>query len=317
MVSPPPSRGRVVVTGAAGLVGQNLIPRLKARGYGDIVAIDKHRRNTAILAKLHPDVRVIEADLSRAGGWEDAFAGAEALVLLHAQIGGLVRQEFTANNVTATELVLAAARRAGLRSMVHVSSSVVNSAAEDDYTESKKAQERLVVASGIPCTILRPTLMFGWFDRKHLGWLARFMSRAPIFPVPGDGRFRRQPLYAGDFCNIIMACVEQRMAGRSFDISGLQTIDYIDLIRLLRASLRLKTPIVTIPYGLFRVLLQTYALIDRNPPFTAQQLAALVTPDIFEVIDWPGIFGIVPTPLEAAFAETYDDPTYSAVALEF
>ena len=314
---PGPSRGRVVVTGAAGLVGQNLIPRLKARGYADIVAIDKHRRNTAILAGLHPDIRVIETDLSRPGGWEDAFDGAEALVLLHAQIGGLVQQDFIANNVTATERVLAEAHRAALPYMVHVSSSVVNSAAEDGYTESKKAQERLVTASGLPCTTLRPTLMFGWFDRKHLGWLARFMSRAPVFPIPGDGRYRRQPLYAGDFCNIIMASLEQRMAGRSFDISGLQTIDYIDLIRMLRSVLRLKTPIVNIPYGLFRGLLRTYALVDKNPPFTAQQLAALVTPDIFEVIDWPGIFGIVPTPLEAAFRETYDDPTYSAVTLEF
>ena len=63
----PSSRGRIVVTGAAGLVGQNLIPRLKARGYADIVAIDKHRANTRILADLHPDIRVVEADLSRAG----------------------------------------------------------------------------------------------------------------------------------------------------------------------------------------------------------------------------------------------------------
>ena len=46
--SPLPSRGRVVVTGAAGLVGQNLVPRLKARGFTDIVGIDKHAANSAI-----------------------------------------------------------------------------------------------------------------------------------------------------------------------------------------------------------------------------------------------------------------------------
>ena len=36
--------------------------------------------------------------------------------------------------------------------------------------------------------------------------------------------------------------------------------------------------------------LRLYALFDRDPPFTTKQLEALVTPDIFEVIDWPGIF---------------------------
>src|SRR3546814_4955123 len=69
--------------------------------------------------------------------------------------------------------------------LVHVSSSVVNSQAVDFYTESKKAQEKLVVEAGIPHATLRPTLMFGWFDRKHLGWLARFMKRVPVFPIPG------------------------------------------------------------------------------------------------------------------------------------
>jgi nucleoside-diphosphate-sugar epimerase len=310
-------RGRIVVTGAAGLVGQNLIPRLKARGYSDIVALDKHRHNIKILAQLHPDIRIVEADLAVAGGWEESFAGADALIQLHAQIGGLDPQEFENNNVTATTRVLAAARAAGIGYLVHVSSSVVNSASVDLYTESKKAQEKLALDSAIPTAVLRPTLMFGWFDRKHVGWLARFMARVPVFPVPGDGKFRRQPLYAGDFCAIIMACLEQRIAGRSFNISGLETIDYIDLIRTLRGVLDLKTRIVRIPYGLFWLLLRAYALVDRNPPFTTAQLKALATPDLFEVIDWPGLFGVTPTPLAEALRETFQDPRFSRLVLEF
>ena len=104
--------------------------------------------------------------------------------------------------------------RAKVPYLVQISSSVVNSAAIDCYTESKKAQEKIALESGIPCVVLRPTLMFGWFDRKHLGWLARFMARMPVFPVPGHGRYLRQPLYAGDFCDIIMACIERRITGR-------------------------------------------------------------------------------------------------------
>ena len=313
---PASSRGRIVVTGAAGLVGQNLIPRLKGRGYTDIVALDKHRANTRILADLHPDIRVLEADLSRDGGWEDTFAGADALIQLHAQIGGLDPDVFQANNIAATERVLKAATAAKISYMVHISSSVVNSAALDLYTETKKAQEGLALASGIPLVVLRPTLMFGWFDRKHLGWLARFMGKVPVFPVPGDGRFRRQPLYAGDFSAIIMSCLENRTTG-AYNISGLETLDYIDVIRAIKAATGAKARIVTIPYGLFRKLLQTYALVDKDPPFTTQQLAALITPDLFEVIDWPAIFGVTPTPLAAAFHETFNDPRFSSVVLEF
>jgi len=309
--------GKVVVTGAAGLLGQNLITRLGARGGWRIVGIDKHRANTRILRELHPAVTVVEADLAEPGAWEDALDGADAVVVGHAQIGGLTVDPFERNNLAATRRLLEAVARRGSVHVVHVSSSVVASAAVDFYTETKKAQEKLVLDAGLPTVVLRPTLMFGWFDRKHLGWLARFMARAPVFPVPGDGRHLRQPLYVGDFCDIVVACLERRIAGAAYDISGLERIDYIDLIRALRTATGLRTPIVRIPYGVFATLLRAYALVDRDPPFTVEQLKALVTPDVFEVIDWPGLFGVRATPLSEAMRETFQHPVYSKIALEF
>jgi nucleoside-diphosphate-sugar epimerase len=310
-------RRPIVITGAAGLVGQNLIPRLKARHAGPLIAIDKHPANTRTLARLHPDIRVIEADLAVEGTWREVFAGARALVLNHAQIGGLNEAPFIANNVTATRNVLAAAKAGGINYIVHVSSSVLNSAARDFYTETKREQEGLVVDSAIPSCILRPTLMYGWFDRKHLGWLARFMARTPLFPVPGHGRYLRQPLYVGDFCDLIAACLETPRPGKAYNISGQERIDYIDLIRAIRAATGARTAIVRIPYGVFWSLLRVYALIDRDPPFTTSQLAALVIPETFEVIDWPAIFGVRSTPIAEALRETFQHPVYSKVVLEF
>ena len=311
------SERKVVVTGGAGLVGQNLIQRLTKRGYGRIVAIDKHPTNTAVLARLNPGVEVIEADLARPGTWEDAFAGAGTLVLNHAQIGALDEKPFLDNNVDATQNVIAAARQHAVPLVVHISSSVVNSLARDFYTESKKAQEKLVVESGLSVCVLRPTLMFGWFDRKHLGWLARFMARVPVFPVPGDGRYLRQPLYVGDFCEIIISCVENPLPGKSFNISGQEKIEYVDLINAVKEATQSQTAIVHIPYRLFWVLLKAYALFDKDPPFTTNQLEALVIPEVFEVIDWPRIFGVRATPLAEALRETFRDSKYSNLRLDF
>jgi nucleoside-diphosphate-sugar epimerase len=306
----------IVITGAAGLVGQNLIVRLKARGFMRLIGIDKHPTNTAILARLHPDITVIEADLAEPGAWAKAFEGADTLVQAHAQIGGPDIAPFNANNITATKYVLSAARAAGVAHIVHLSSSVVNSAAIDFYTETKKAQESLTAACPIPQVVLRPTLMFGWFDRKHLGWLARFMRRIPVFPIPGNGKYLRQPLYVGDFCNIIIACIEGGRTG-AYNISGLETVNYIDLIAAVRRAAKAWTVIVPIPFWLFRILLSAYGLIDKNPPFTPKQLAALATPDVFEVIDWPGIFAVTPTKLDAALTETFQAAPYASIVLAF
>jgi len=294
-------------------VGQNLVARLNAKGYKDIVVLDKHCTNLAILKLIQPEY----ADLAEPGDWQRHFVDAEAVVMLQAQIGGNDYQEFVRNNVDTTRLILDVIKINKVPYLIHVSSSVVESVANDFYTKTKKDQERMVLESGIPCPVLRPTLMFGWFDRKHLGWLSRFMKKVPVFLIPGHGRYMRQPLYVGDFCNIIISCIENRISDGIYNISGHEKVDYIDIIREIKRVTRAKTLITKIPYRLFYLLVWVWGLFDKNPPFTTQQLAALGAKDEFEVIDWPGIFGVTYTPFAKAVDETFNNPQYSKVVLEF
>lgn len=298
-------------------MGQNLVARLKARGYGDIVVLDKHRANLAILKLVQPDITAEYADLAEPGDWQRHFVDADAVVMLQAQIGGNDYQEFVRNNVDTTQLILDVIKANKVPYLVHISSSVVESVADDFYTKTKKDQERMVLESGIPCPVLRPTLMFGWFDRKHLGWLSRFMKKVPVFPIPGHGRYMRQPLYVGDFCNIIISCIENRISDGIYNISGHEKVDYIDIIREIKRVTSARTWIVKIPYRLFYSLIWVWGLFDKNPPFTTQQLAALSSKDEFEVIDWPEIFGVTYTPFAKAIDETFNNPQYSKVVLEF
>ena len=71
-----------------------------------------------------------------------------------------------------------------------------------------------------------------------------------------------------------------------------------------------------IPYGLFAVALRVYALFSSRPPFTADQLKALVAGDEFTGVDIEKEFGFAPTPFRRAVEETFGHPVYSSVALE-
>jgi nucleoside-diphosphate-sugar epimerase len=307
---------KIVLTGAAGLVGQNLIVELKAQGYKKLVAIDKHEYNLRILRDLHPDVATLQADLASAGDWEQSFSGAACVVQLHAQITGKDPAIFVRNNIDATKVVLDACKRHGVAYLVHISSSVVNSVADDDYTKTKRSQEKLVVDSGLAHCVLRPTLMFGWFDPKHLGWLSRFMAKTPVFPIPGDGKYMRQPLYERDFCRCIVKCIQAQPNGAIYDVCGDTRIDYVDIIRTIKRVKGLHTLIVHIPYWLFYHLLKIYALFSGKPPFTADQLKALSAGDEFHGIDTHAAFGVAQTPFVDAVRESYCDPTYSGIVLK-
>src|SRR3954452_24774847 len=93
----------IVVTGAAGLVGQNLLLMLAERGYRHLIALDKHARNLDIVRKHVPVATVETADLAEPGPWERHFTPDAIVVLLHAQITSATPDPFVRNNVTATE----------------------------------------------------------------------------------------------------------------------------------------------------------------------------------------------------------------------
>jgi nucleoside-diphosphate-sugar epimerase len=307
---------KIVITGAAGLVGQNLTIMLREMGYQHLVAIDKQRSNLVLLAQLNPGVRTVLADVAEDDAWAEELKDAGAVVMLHAQIGGLEPEAYVRNNVVATDRVVDAVKRHGVPYVVHISSSVVNSVADDDYTRTKKTQEQHFLASGLTGCVLRPTLMYGWFDPKHFGWLARFMEKVPVFPIPGHGRYMRQPLYNRDFCRAIEWCVRNQPRGTIFDLVGQDRIDYIDIIRAIRSVKGLRTPIVCIPTWMFATLLRVYGLFTKQPPFTAAQLKALTAGDDFHGVDIRQTFGFDPTPVEAGLRETFTHPVYAKYAVE-
>ncbi|MEJ2756597.1 MAG: NAD-dependent epimerase/dehydratase family protein, partial [Gammaproteobacteria bacterium] len=97
---------KIILPGGSGLVGQNLVARLKANGYRHIVVLDKHRINLNILRQVQPDVTAEYADLAETGDWQQHFEDADAVVMLQAQIGGLEYDEFVRNNITSTQHIL-------------------------------------------------------------------------------------------------------------------------------------------------------------------------------------------------------------------
>ena len=157
--------------------------------------------------------------------------------------------------------------------------------------------------------------MFGWFDPKHFGWLSRFMERTPVFPIPGDGKFLRQPLYNRDFCRVIIACLESGRAGQAYDIVGAEDIDYIDIIKAIREVKALRTIILPIPFSIFDGLLRIVAKIMSKPPFTSAQLHALAAGDYFRGVNIEHEFGVQPTPFIEAMRETFTHSTYSRIVV--
>jgi hypothetical protein len=110
--------------------------------------------------------------------------------------------------------------------------------------------------------------------------------------------------------------MQQQPEGAVYDLVGDTRIDYIDIIRTIKRVKRLRTLILKIPVWLFALLLNTYGLFTRKPPFTADQLKALSAGDDFHGVDTRATFGVQQTPFERAIEESYCDSRYSHIVLE-
>ncbi len=215
----------VVVTGAAGWLGHNLVRALV--GTRSRVRCLVHQPSDGpLLEVLGRNVEVVVGDLRDPAAVDQLFEGIPGATVLHAASvihpAGRVRELFDVN-VGGTELVLDRARRSGASRFLHVSSNSpfgANERPEDRFTEasapnpylaygtSKLEAEQLVQRSfdrgDLSTVILRPP----WFYGPHQpARQSTFFSavRKGRFPIIGDGAQQRSMVFTGNLVDALLA----------------------------------------------------------------------------------------------------------------
>ncbi len=150
-----------------------------------------------------------------------------------------------ADAVQNTLTLFAAARRAGVRRVVHVS---ITNPSEDsplEYFSGKARLERALTESGLSYAILRPTVLFGKEDIliNNIAWLLRHL---PLFGVFGDGSYRLQPIYVDDLAAL---AVQQGDAtgNLTLDAIGPETFTYRELVTTIGRLIGAPRPVIGVP----------------------------------------------------------------------
>jgi NADH dehydrogenase len=134
-----------------------------------------------------------------------------------------------------TRILIAAARDAGIRRVVHVS--IANPSLESPlgYYRGKAQLEESIRQSGLSYAILRPTVIFGSEDIliNNIAW---FVRRFPIVGIPGDGRYGIQPIYVEDMAALLADAVLSEVRFTR-DAAGPEAYTFEELVRLIAASI--------------------------------------------------------------------------------
>jgi len=193
------SREFDVVTGAFGYTGKYITRRLLAMGH-EVRTLTGHPERGAA---FNGNLEVAPLQFERPVELVESLRGASTLYNTYwvRFPQGETTYEKAVDN---TRILIAAAREAGVRRIVHLSITNPSKDSELGYFRGKAEIEQMIIDSGLTHAILRPTVIFGVEDVliNNIAWLLRHY---PLFAIPGSGGYRLQPVFVVDVAEMAVA----------------------------------------------------------------------------------------------------------------
>lgn len=254
-----PGMNRVTVFGGTGFLGRRIVRQL--RGSAKVRVASRHAARTE-----GDDLEQVAADAHDEHAVEAAIDGADGVVnaiSLYVEHGG---DTFHSVHVEAAGRIAGAARRAGIKRLVHLSGLGADAASPSPYIRSRGEGEAAVQAAFPGAVIVRPAVMFA-SDDAFLTTILRLLRTLPAYPLFGSGRTRLQPVYVDDVAAAIVRILRQ--TGRPspvYELAGPRIYSYEELLRTIARTAGLRRPVlVRLPFALWDVAAGFAEMLPRAP----------------------------------------------------
>jgi len=265
---------KLLVTGAAGFLGGEIVRLALERGLAVRALV--YSATDAQSLGLGQD-RVFPIDLGGDADLAPAVAGVEgvihcaAITSAHAPDENLSRRV----NVEGTRRLLAAARAAGARRWVQISSMSAHPASTSVYGRTKLAADEAVRASTPPpqWTILQPSLIYGPGRKGLVYKTLSMMKRLPVTPIVGSGREPIRPVYVADVADAALRCLADEVAvGKTYMLGGADEVTLREFLARLARGRGLRRPALPLPIWICLILAKLGALVVKSPPLTTDNV---------------------------------------------
>jgi NADH dehydrogenase len=285
----------ILVTGGTGFVGSHLIKRMRQENLLVRAMVRNPAKATGL---LDLGVEVVPGDVSDKASLEKAVQGVERVVHLVGIIQEAPGATFQSVHVDGTRNLVEEARKAGVRHFLFQSALGTRANAESKYHRTKWEAEELVRGSGIPSTVLRPSLIYGPGDQFTIR-LSEMIRLSPVLPIIGSGSSRVQPIFIND----VVACIVKAVTSEAYltelyELGGPEQLTYEEVTRAIAAVLGVSRPALHLPLLFMRPLARVMETILPKAPITLDQLIMLQEDTVCSMKDIRDAFGIEPVPFQ-------------------
>jgi len=287
----------VLVTGAAGLVGVHACAELVRRGWKVRALVRNAAKGASRLGEHKLELRV--GDMRDERALASALEGACAVVHLAAVAIETGKDSYESTNTEATRTLLRLAASAGATRFIHMSQNGAASSSPYKFLRSKGLAEDAVRDSGLKWTALKPSVIFGPQD-EFINVLARMIRLSPlVFPLPGGGRARFQPISVRNVASAIGVALDRDdTIGSAYGLGGPAPLSLREITERILVAMRTQRMLVPVPVAALRPLVAIMQRLVPKPPVTTGLLDLLSIDNTVPDNHIKRIFGIDPIPFE-------------------
>jgi NADH dehydrogenase len=223
----------LLLTGATGLLGHEVVRRLTARGTPVRCLVRDPRR----LGPERVRVQLAIGDLADPASWRNALRGVDTVVHLAGGARDQPRATVEELNGLAAWRLLRAAERVGARHFLWITPLGATPHHPMRMQRAKALASAAIAESSVATTTLAHSLIYAPGDR-HLRWLER-LGLLPAVPLVGRGIARTQPLWAADAADCVLAALDRPPREGThvrYELAGPETMTQREVVRLVLAA---------------------------------------------------------------------------------
>jgi NADH dehydrogenase len=245
---------KVLLSGATGFVGAEVLKRLLAAGHQvRVLARDPNRCKRL---RVHAAVEIFHGNILQASTLAGCMEGVEAVIHLVGIIAESGENTYHRVHAVGTQNLLAEAKKAKVKRFVHMSALGTRAGARSQYHQSKWAGEESVRNSGLDWTVFRPSVIYGRGD-EFVNLFAR-MTQFPwswlqlwTLPVIGGGFTYLQPVAVEVVADAFVQALEKpESIKKIYDLCGPKALRLREIVRTIAE-------------------VQDFELKEVHPPFQA------------------------------------------------
>lgn len=265
----------VTIFGGSGFIGRQVVYALAKEGYRIKVASRSAEDSMPLkTAGAVGQIIPISCDVLKPELVRQAVTNSHIVINLVGILYPKGRQTFQAMHVQAPEYITKAAKDAGVKRLIHMSSLGADRAKTSKYAVTKLFGEQKVKTIFPDVTILRPSVVFGEND-NFFNLFARMAKISPFLPLIGGGRTLFQPVFVGDIASAIVEILkDDGSKKRIYELAGPDTLSFKEILQFILKHIDRKRILLPIPFWLAK-LKAFFLEILPNPPLTRDQVELL------------------------------------------